>query len=162
MKKTVILLIVMIIISIPFECMGETNSNIVNDVLQKQQKQKEEADAAMQEMIEATPAPTQEESTLSFGEKQEQEVDSLLIRAERFKIKLTASAKSAILRFGPFYIGFAIVAIIIGNKKESWARLKKIGWLMIALFVLGSILILFASQIVDWYLQRVNETEFRL
>ncbi len=164
MRKNILSLALIVVLStylMPINYMATASSDIAKDVIDKQQRQKESAEAATQEMLQITPTPIIEESSLTYEEKAEVEMDTLAFRAERFKKRLQITAKSIFLRYGPFYIGLAIIAIIMGNKKEQWQKLKKIGWTMVGLFIVGGILMLFSSQIVDWMLKRFNNADFR-
>lgn len=162
MKKSLLLIALICLLNTCFMTMPcIASSDIVKDVLNKQQQQQEAAEAATEEMLKATPTPVQEESALTYEEKAEIQIDTMEYRAERFKKRLQITTKSILLRYGPFYIGLAIIAIILGSKKENWQRLKKIGWGMIGLFIVGGFLMLFSSQIVDWMLKRFNNADFR-
>lgn len=162
MKKILTYLVIVFLLSTQITTVTySAASDIIKDVLEKQQKQKEDAEAATKEMLQSTPTPKPEESKLTYEEKSELQIDTIAFRAERLKTRLQITTKSILFRYGPFYIGIAIIAIIIGNKKEGWQKLKKIGWTMVGLFVVGGILMLFSTQIVDWMLHRFNNAEFR-
>lgn len=165
MKKTIWVVLFIIITTssiIPVKAKS-TESPIVNDILKKKKEMEDVTEAATKEMKSLTPSPSPivTPSPSTVEEETEIKKEILEYRAERFKQRLNLTVKSLLLRYGPFYIAFAILGIILGSKKEKWEKLKKIGWSMIFLLMAGGLLMLFSSQIVNWLLNRFDNAKIR-
>jgi hypothetical protein len=163
MKRHIPVFLTILCISILFGTIPTlaTESQLVNDVFEKQKQQRESLESAIEEIPSITPTPEPTKAPEDIEELTEKKKATIEERVTWFKQRIIMTVRSLLLRYGPYYIGAAILLIILGNRNPKWMVLKKIGWTMVLLFSAGAIIMLFSSQIANWLIERVNNTQIR-